>query len=89
VPIAGEIELPTERMSPNWTRAAHGRTHAVILRIKRSPRRLGDGDDGTPGRGVVTTLEERERSLDHLISQRQQLGRNFASECLCDFEVDH
>jgi hypothetical protein len=56
-PTAGEIELAVERLSPNWTRAsprprtggtsyilqslAHGRSHAVVLEIKRSPRRLG------------------------------------------------
>jgi hypothetical protein len=54
----GEIELALERLSPNWARAAprprtggvsyilqslaHGRSHAVVLEIKRSPRRLGD-----------------------------------------------
>jgi hypothetical protein len=54
----GEIELAVERLGPNWTRAAprtrtggtsyilqslaHGRSHAVVLEIKRSPRRLGD-----------------------------------------------
>ena len=53
-----EIELAVERLNPNWTRAvprprtggtsyilqslAHGRSHAVVLEIKRSPRRLGD-----------------------------------------------
>jgi hypothetical protein len=58
VPTDGEIELAVDRMSPNWTRAvprprtggtnyilqrlAHGRTHAVVLQIKRSPRQLGD-----------------------------------------------
>jgi hypothetical protein len=57
-PTDGEIELAVERLSPNWTRAvprprtggtsyilqslAHGRSHAVVLEIKRSPRRLGD-----------------------------------------------
>jgi hypothetical protein len=53
VPTNGE-----KRLSPNWARAAprprtggisyilqslaHGRSHAVVLEIKRSPRRLGD-----------------------------------------------
>jgi hypothetical protein len=57
-PTDGEIDLAVERLSPNWTRAAarprtggtsyilqslaHGRSHAVVLEIKRSPRRLGD-----------------------------------------------
>ena len=57
-PTDGEIELAVERLSPNWARAAprsrtggisyilqslaHGRSHAVVLEIKRSPRRLGD-----------------------------------------------
>jgi hypothetical protein len=57
-PADGEIELAVERLSSNWTRAvprprnggtsyivqslAHGRSHAVVLEIKRSPRRLGD-----------------------------------------------
>jgi hypothetical protein len=57
-PTDGEIELAVERLSPNWARGAprsrtggisyilqslaHGRSHAVILEIKRSPRRLGD-----------------------------------------------
>ena len=57
-PTDGEIDLAIERLSPNWTRAAprprtggtsyilqslaHGRSHAVVLEIKRSPRRLGD-----------------------------------------------
>ena len=57
VPTNGEIELAVERLSPNWARAAprprtggisyilqslaHGRSHAVVLEIKRSPRRLG------------------------------------------------
>jgi hypothetical protein len=56
-PTDGEIELAVGRLSPNWTRAAprprtggtsyilqslaHGRSHAVVLEIKRSPRRLG------------------------------------------------
>jgi hypothetical protein len=56
-PTDGEIELAVERLSPNWTRAAprprtggtsyvlqslaHGRSHPVVLEIKRSPRRLG------------------------------------------------
>ena len=54
----GEIELAVERLSPNWTRVvprphtggtsyilqslAHGRSLAVVLEIKRSPRRPGD-----------------------------------------------
>jgi hypothetical protein len=58
VPTNGEIELAVERLSPNWARAAprprtggisyilqslaHGRSHAVVLEIKRLPRRLGD-----------------------------------------------
>jgi hypothetical protein len=49
--------IGVERLSPNWTRAvprlrtggashilrklAHGRSHAVVLESKRSPRRLG------------------------------------------------
>jgi hypothetical protein len=57
VPTDVEIESAVERLSPNWTRAvprprtgsashilqrlAHGRSHAVVLEIKRSPRRLG------------------------------------------------
>jgi hypothetical protein len=57
-PTDGEIELAVERLSPNWARAAprsrtggisyiiqslaHGRSHAVVLEIKRLPRRLGD-----------------------------------------------
>jgi hypothetical protein len=57
-PADGEIELAVERLSSNWSRAvprprtggtsyilqslAHGRSHAVVLEIKRSPRRLGD-----------------------------------------------
>ena len=56
VPTNGEIELALERLSPNWARAAprprtggisyilqslaHGRSHAVVLETKRSPRRL-------------------------------------------------
>ena len=52
-----DIELAVERLSPNWARAAprprtggisyilqslaHGRSHAVVLEIKRLPRRLG------------------------------------------------
>jgi hypothetical protein len=56
-PTDGEIELAVEWLSPNSTRAtprprtggtsyilqslAHGRSHAVVLEIKRSPRRLG------------------------------------------------
>ena len=56
-PADGEIESAVERLSSNWTRAvsrprtggtsyilqslAHGRSHAVILESKRSPRRLG------------------------------------------------
>jgi hypothetical protein len=55
-----EIELAVERLSPNWIRAvprqrtggashilqnlARGHAHAVVLEIKRSPRRL----DGLP-----------------------------------------
>jgi hypothetical protein len=62
----GEIELAVERLSPNWTRAgprprtggtsyilqslAHGRSHAVVLEIKRSPRPAWwfalNGEDG-------------------------------------------
>ena len=57
-PADGEIESAVERLSSNWTRAvprprtggtsyilqslAHGRSHAVVLEIKRSPRRLGE-----------------------------------------------
>ncbi len=57
-PTEGEIELAVERLSQNWTRAAprprtggtsyilqslaHGRSHAVVLEIKHSPRRFGD-----------------------------------------------
>jgi hypothetical protein len=57
-PRDGEIELAVERLSTNWASAAmrprtggtsyilqslaHGRSHAVVLEIKRSPRRLGD-----------------------------------------------
>ena len=57
-PTDGEIELAVERLSPNWARSAprsrtggisyilqslaHGRSHAVVLEIKRPPRRLGD-----------------------------------------------
>jgi hypothetical protein len=57
VPADGEIELAVERLSSNWTRAvprsrtggtsyilqslAHGRSHAVVLEIKRSTRRPG------------------------------------------------
>jgi len=56
VPTDAEIELAVERLRPNWTRGvprsrtggtshilqslAHGRAHAVVLEIKRSPRRL-------------------------------------------------
>jgi hypothetical protein len=56
-PTDDEIELAVERLGPNWTRAAprprtggtsyilqslaHGRSHAVVLEIKRSPRLLG------------------------------------------------
>jgi hypothetical protein len=56
-PTNVEIELAVERLSPNWVRAAprsrtggksyilqslaHGRSHAVVLEIKRSSRRLG------------------------------------------------
>jgi hypothetical protein len=52
-----EIESAVERLGPNWTRVvprprtggaghilqslAHGRSHAVVLEIKRSHRRLG------------------------------------------------
>ena len=58
MPTDGEIELAVERLSPNWTRGAprprttgtsyilqslaHGRSHAVVREIKRSPRQLGD-----------------------------------------------
>jgi hypothetical protein len=58
VPTNGEIELAVEQLSPNWTSPAprprtggtsyilqslaHGRSHAVVLEIKRPPRRLGD-----------------------------------------------
>jgi hypothetical protein len=57
VPTDAEIELAAKRLKPNWTRVvprprtggashilqslAHGRSHAVVLEIKRSPRRLG------------------------------------------------
>ena len=56
VPTDAEIELAVGRLRPNWTRGvrrsrtggashilqslAHGRSHAVVLEIKRSPRRL-------------------------------------------------
>ena len=56
-PTDVEIELAVERLNPNWARAAprartggksyifqslaHGRSRAVVLEIKRSPRRLG------------------------------------------------
>jgi hypothetical protein len=55
-PTDAEINLAVEGLSPNWTRAvprqrtggksyilqslAHGRSHAVVLEIKRSLRRL-------------------------------------------------
>jgi hypothetical protein len=54
VPTNGEIELALERLSPNWARAAprprtggisyilQSLSHAVVLEIKRLPRRLGD-----------------------------------------------
>jgi hypothetical protein len=57
-PTDREIDLAVERLNPNWAHAAprprtggtshilqslaHGRSHAVVLEIKRSPRRLGD-----------------------------------------------
>ena len=57
VPTDAEIESAVERLGPNWTRVvprprtggashilqslAHGRSHAVVLEIKRSHRRLG------------------------------------------------
>src|SRR5437763_12287300 len=56
-PADAEIELAVRRLKPNWTRVvprsrtgvaihilqslAHGRSHAVVLGIKRSPCRLG------------------------------------------------
>jgi len=59
VPTSGEVELALERLSPNWARAAprprtggisyilqslaHGRSHAVVLEIKRSPRQSRSG----------------------------------------------
>lgn len=58
VPTDVEIESAVERLGSNWTRAvprprtggfshilqilAHGRSHAVVLEIKRSHRPLGD-----------------------------------------------
>jgi hypothetical protein len=57
VPTDGEIESAVERLGPNWTRViprprtggashifqnlAHGRSHAVVVEIKRSHRRPG------------------------------------------------
>ena len=57
VPTDVEIELAVERLGPNWTRVvprprtggasrilqslAHGRSHTVVLEIKRSLRRGG------------------------------------------------
>jgi len=57
VPTDVEIDSAVERLSPDWARAvprphnagasyvvqrlAHGRSHAVILEIKRSPRKPG------------------------------------------------
>jgi hypothetical protein len=57
VPTDMDIESAVERFGPNWTRIgprprtggashilqslAHGRSHAVVLEIKRSHRRLG------------------------------------------------
>jgi hypothetical protein len=57
VPTDVEIESAVERLGPDWTRViprprsggaghilqslAHGRSHAVVLQIKRSHRRLG------------------------------------------------
>ena len=56
VPTDAEINLAVEGLSPNWTRTvprqraggkshilqslAHGRSHAVVLEIKRSQHRL-------------------------------------------------
>jgi hypothetical protein len=58
VPTDVEIESAVERLGPNWTRIiprprtggashilqslAHGRSHAVVLEIKRTHRRLGN-----------------------------------------------
>jgi hypothetical protein len=60
VPTDVEIESAVERLGPNWTRViprprtggashifqnlAHGRSHAVVVEIKRSHRR----PDGSP-----------------------------------------
>jgi hypothetical protein len=57
-PADVEIESAVERLNTNWSRAvsrpragstscilqrlAHGRSHEVVLEIKRLPRRLGD-----------------------------------------------
>ena len=57
-PADGEIELAVKRLSSNWTRPvprprtggtnyilqnlAHDRSHAVVVEIKRMPRRLDD-----------------------------------------------
>ncbi len=57
VPTDVEIDSAVERLSPEWARAvarphnagashviqrlAHGRSHAVTLEIKRSPRKPG------------------------------------------------
>jgi hypothetical protein len=57
VPTDVEIESAVERLGPNWTRViprprtggtsqifqnlAHGRSHAVVVEIKRSHRRPG------------------------------------------------
>ena len=59
VPTNVEIESAVERLGPNWTRViprprtggasqifqnlAHGRSHAVVVEIKRSHRRTAPG----------------------------------------------
>src|SRR5438128_2001472 len=77
VPTDAEIELAVGRLRPNWTRGvprartggashilqslAHGRSHAVVLEIKRSPRRVspsaGPERVRTRGRRFQTALQ--------------------------------
>ena len=74
VPTDAEIELAVGRLRPNWTRGvprartggashilqslAHGRSHAVVLEIKRSPRRVSPiaGLRGLEPADVISTM---------------------------------
>jgi hypothetical protein len=78
VPTNGEIELALERLSPNWARAAprprtggisyilqslaHGRSHAVVLEIKRSP--VGLVHEGCSAFRAHAKRIERRRKTD-------------------------